>query len=125
MTKIKQIGYLAVEKGTVNSACKGENLLVMNNPVQMKKFVRQYFKLKNAELQKVYSDEVIQGLKAGGHYLFTEKAYKGFINEQIEDYPHLFPPHRVVVTEPVGNLPFYQVSWDNHAYNTPKTDNNV
>jgi hypothetical protein len=51
--KLKQVGYLAVEKGTINCACKGENLLVMNNPVEMKSFVKKHFKLKNIELKKV------------------------------------------------------------------------
>ena len=125
MANIRQIGYLAIEKGTINSVCKGENLLVMNNPVQMKKFVRQYFRLKKTELQKVYSEDVIKGLKAGGHYLFTEKSYKDFISEQIDNYPHIFPPHRLVVLELVGNLTFYQISWDNYSYNTPNPENNV
>ncbi len=116
----KQIGYLALRQGTIDCACKGENLLVMNNPVKMKSFVRRHFKFKQIELQKVYSQEVIGGLKRGGHYLFSEKSYKDFISECIEDYPQLFPPHRLVVMEPVSNLMFYQVSWDNTSFNTPK-----
>lgn len=122
MANSKQIGYLAVEKGTINCACKGENLLVMNNPVEMKKFVRRHFKLKNPDLQKVYSDEVIKGLKAGGHYLFTEKSYKDFTGEQINNHPQIFPPHRLIVAEPVGSLTFYQVSWDSYTYNTPNQE---
>lgn len=115
----KQIGYLAVETGTMNCACKGENLLVMNNPVELKKFVRKYFKLKKTEFKKVYGHDVIKGLKAGGHYLFTEKSYKDFTDGQIGKHPHLFPPHRLVVAEPVGDMTFYQVSWDSYPYNTP------
>ena len=117
---IKQIGYLALRKGTLNCACKGENLVVMNNPAIMKKFVKTHFKLKQIELQKVYSSEVIDGLKGGGHYLFSEQSYKDFMSECIADYPQLFPPNRLVVMEPVSNLSFYQVSWDNNNYNTPK-----
>ncbi len=117
---MKQIGYLALKKGTMDCACKGENLVVMNNPVIMKKFVKIHFKLKQAELQKVFSQDVIEGLKAGGHYLFSEQSYKDFMAECIADYPHLFPPHRLVVMEPVSDLIFYQVSWDSMDYNTPK-----
>lgn len=117
--KIKQIGYFAFGKGKINCACKGENLLVMNNPVEMKSFVKKNFKLKQIELKKVYSQEVIEGLKLGGHYLFSEKSYKDFVTESIEDYPQLFPPHRLVVMEPVSNTIFYQVSWENTSYNTP------
>ena len=117
---IKQIGYLALRKGTIDCACKGENLIVMNNPVKMKSFVKRNFKLKQIELQKVFSQEVIKGLKQGGHYLFSEKSYKDFMSECIEEYPQLFPPHRLVVMEPVSTTIFYQVSWDNTNYNTPK-----
>jgi hypothetical protein len=115
----KQIGYLALRKGTIDCACKGENLIVMNNPVKMKVFVKRNFKLKHIELQKVYSQEVIKGLQQGGHYLFSEKSYKDFMSESIEEYPHLFPPHRLVVMEPVSSIMFYQVSWDSMEYNTP------
>ena len=111
----RQIGYLAHRKGSIDCACKGENLIVMNNPVLMKNF-----NLKQIELQKVYSNDVIQGLKQGGQYLFSEKSYKDFMAECIENYPHLFPPHRLVVQEPVSNVIFYQVSWDNTSYNTPQ-----
>ncbi len=116
----KQIGYFATEKSTINSACKGENLIVMNNPVEMKKFVKKHFKLKNIELRKVYSHEVIQGLELGGHYLFSEKSYKDFLSGSIDKYPHLFPPNRLVVQEPVANKIFYQVSWGDTVFNTPK-----
>lgn len=117
---IKQIGYLSIQKGTVNYACKGENLIVMNNPIEMKKFVKKHFKLKNIELKKVYSDEVMRGLELGGHYLFSEKSYKDLISECIDKYPHLFPPNRLVVQEPVAGRIFYQVSWADTEYNTPK-----
>lgn len=120
--KPKQIGYLAVEQGTINCACKGENLLVMNNPVEMKRFVKKHFKLKNIELKKVYGHEVIKGLQQGGHYLFTEKSYKDFTEENIEAYPHLFPPHRLVVMEPVASAMFYQVSWEDTSYNVPENN---
>jgi hypothetical protein len=116
----KQIGYLALRNGTIDCACKGENLIVMNNPVKMMSFVKRNFKFKQIELKKVYSQEVILGLKQGGHYLFSEKSYKDFMSECIEEYPQLFPPHRLVVMEPVSNVIFYQVSWDNTSYNTPK-----
>lgn len=116
----KQIGYLAHRRGSIDCACKGENLIVMNNPVQMKSFVKRNFKLKQIELKKVYSEDVIQGLKQGGQYLFSEKSYKDFVSECIETYPHLFPPHRLIVQEPVSNVIFYQVSWDNTSYNTPE-----
>ncbi len=115
----KQIGYLAHREGSTECACKGENLIVMNNPVQMKSFVKRNFKLKHIVLEKVYSKDVIQGLKQGGQYLFSDKSYKDFMTECIEDYPQLFPPHRLVVQEPVSNVIFYQVSWDNTSYNTP------
>jgi len=116
----KQIGYFAFTKGTMNCACKGENLIVMNNPVEMKGFMEKHFKLKNPEIRKVYSSEVIAGLKRGGHYLFTEKSYQDFVTECIEEYPHLFPPNRLIVMEPVANKIFCQVSWENTEYNTPK-----
>ena len=115
----KQIGYFAFGKGTINCACKGENLLVMNNPDEMKSFVKKHFKLKQIELKKVYSNEVIEGLKRGGHYLFSEKSYKDFVTESIDEYPQLFPPHRLVVMEPVSSIIFYQVSWADTSYNTP------
>jgi hypothetical protein len=117
---MKQIGYLALSKGTIDCACKGENIIVMNNPVKMKSFVKRNFKLKQIELQKVFSEEVIKGLKQGGHYLFSEKSYKDFMSECIDDYPQLFPPHRLVVMEPVSTTVFYQVSWNSTSYNTPK-----
>ncbi len=115
-----QIGYLALERGTINCACKGLNLIVMNNPVEMKTFVQKHFKIKHPELRKVYGSEVIDGLKLGGHYLLNEKAYKNFLTECIDNYPQLFPPNRLVVTEPVVNHMFFQVSWDSYKYNTPK-----
>ena len=120
MKGIRQIGYLAIKQGTIDCACKGENLVVMNNPVQMKKFVKKHFKFKHTELQKVFSQDVIEGMKGGGHYLFSEQSYKDFMSECIADYPHLFPPHRLVVMESVSSLVFYQVSWDSKDYNTPK-----
>lgn len=116
----KQIGYFAINEGTPDCACKGENLIVMNNPVEMEKLVRKNFKMKYPLLKKVYSHEVIEGLKVGGHYLFSEKSYKDFLSECISDFPHLFPPFRLVVLEPVVKTMFYQVSWEDYHYNTPK-----
>ena len=78
----------------------------MNNPVEMKGFVEKHFKLKNPEIRKVYSSEAIAGLKRGGHYLFTEKSYKDFLTECIDEYPHLFPPNRLIVLEPVADKIF-------------------
>ena len=120
MIKQKQIGYFAALNGRYQGACKGENLLVMNNPVEMKKFVKKEFKFKSIELIKVYSNKVIKGLELGGHYLFSEKSYKDFISECIDKYPHLFPPNRLIVQEPVSDRIFYQVSWIDTVYNTPK-----
>jgi hypothetical protein len=54
--------------------------------------------------------------------LFTEKSYKSFTEENIEAYPHLFPPHRLVVMEPVATTVFYQVSWEDTSYNVPENN---
>jgi hypothetical protein len=40
----KHIGYFSIEKGTMNCASKGENLIVMNNPVEMKGSVQNILK---------------------------------------------------------------------------------
>jgi hypothetical protein len=71
-------------------------------------------------MRKVYSKEVIEGLKRGGHYLFTEKSYQYFVTKCTEEYPQLFPPNWLIVMEPVANKVFCQVSWENTDYNTPK-----
>ena len=116
---LKQIGYFAFERGTMDCVCKGLNLIVMNNPKEMEKFVRISYKIKHFELKKVYSEEMIKGLKMGGHYLLSNQSYKEFTEQCISQYPEIFPPHRLIVIEPVDGVAFIQVSWEKTSFNTP------
>ncbi|MBU0661165.1 hypothetical protein KKG22_03215 [Patescibacteria group bacterium] len=91
----------------------------MNNPKELEKFVRCSYKAKNYELRKVYSDEMIKGLKMGGHYLLSQQSYKEFTEQCLSEYPEIFPPYRLIVIEPLDGVPFVQVSWENTPFNTP------
>lgn len=115
----KQIGYFAYEKGSMSCVCKGLNLIVMNNPKELEKYVRLNYKVKNYGIKKVYSSEVIKGLQLGGYYLLSQQSYKDFTEQCIEEYPQLFPPHRLIVMEPLDLIPFVHVSWENTKFNTP------